>query len=372
MSRRAEIDPRCAFYLERLYAAHTIDADQLVALQNVAANVGDCAPGTSSFTMIHGPPGTGKTSCIRNLIGALLCHGSVGYGCDDGLDNLCLGDGLRRRPQTTRAIRILVCGQSNTSVDNILFRLHKDGLLDDRLNVYHPQMIRIGKEGHDYGEMTQYSVTEKALPFDYRLFHPEDPERKKPSWRAIQRLGEEVVLTISTVSSCANNIFRRARTGYDVIIIDEAGQLLEMDMFVALVNAVSWARRSGRPLHVVLIGDPRQLPPMSHGLDLMHRYVRSDEFDYKTQVKSAFERLHKNERCTYVMLRTQYRMHPTISTIHSHTFYKGAIVNGLDKSMFEATYKNGIGEGCFAPLTLVDTLQKVAAMDSSRTSWSPI
>jgi len=87
-----------------------------------------------------------------------------------------------------------------------------------------------------------------------------------------------------------------------------------------------------RPLYVVLVRDSQQLPPISHGIDLMRKYVTGGEFDYTAQVKSAFERLHDKHRCTYVMLRTQYHMHPTICAIHSQIFYNGAIVNGLEKS----------------------------------------
>jgi len=48
------------------------------------------------------------------------------------------------------------------SVDNIFRRIHDDCLLDEKLNVYHAQMDKVGKEDHDYRTLIEYSVTSSS------------------------------------------------------------------------------------------------------------------------------------------------------------------------------------------------------------------
>jgi len=317
--------------------------------------------------MVHGPPGTGKTSCIQHLMSTLLSHEVVGYKVDNSRDELQLQDNLCRRPKTNEAIRILVCAHSNTAVENIMERIDKQGLTDGDLQAYWPQMMRISKQGHKYGDLEKYSVSSKALPFDIKLYHPDEPDRVKPSWRALNALALEVAITFSTVSSCGSSNFRASKVGYDFVIVEEAGQLLESDMYVALVNAVAWARVSGRPLHVILVGDFKQLPPMHHGAMILQSYAGStNDWDFQNQVKSTFQRLFEGNRCSYVMLKTQFRMHPTISAIHSHIFYGGDVVSGHSSSRFDTFYNQGFDSGGFAPLTIVDTSRNANSCETGR------
>jgi len=183
----------------------------------------------------------------------------------------------------------------------------------------------------------------------------------------LNALALEVAITFSTVSSCGSSNFRASKVGYDFVIVEEAGQLLESDMYVALVNAVAWARVTGRPLHVILVGDFKQLPPMHHGAMILQSYAGStNDWDFQNQVKSTFQRLFEGNRCSYVMLKTQFRMHPTISAIHSHIFYGGDVVSGHSSSRFDTFYNQGFDSGGFAPLTIVDTSRNANSCETGR------
>jgi len=174
--------------------------------------------------------------------------------------------------------------------------IDKKGLVDDTSESYWPQMLRVGKDWLNYGNMDKYSVSSKALPFDTKRYHPDEPDRMNPSCRALSALGDELVITFSTVSSCGSSTFRSTGVAYDFVLVEEAGQLLEYDVFVALVNAMSWTKTATKPLHVVLFGDFKQLPPMHHGSMLLQSHGGSSGWNFSNQVKSCFQRLYEGKK----------------------------------------------------------------------------
>ncbi|CAE7347282.1 ZGRF1 [Symbiodinium natans] len=109
------------------------------------------------------------------------------------------------------------------------------------------------------------------------------------------------------------------------VLVDEASQLTEPAVFYALYKA--------RAEQVMLVGDPRQLPPRT-----LHAPLQ----------QSALERLWNPEVAICLELATQFRCHPAIASLCSQLFYNGALQSGVTAE--ERT--SGLGPTA-APLAVV-------------------
>ncbi|GIM05142.1 hypothetical protein Vretimale_9587 [Volvox reticuliferus] len=118
---------------------------------------------------------------------------------------------------------------------------------------------------------------------------------------ALSRSGRSAVET----PSVAPGAYR-----FDALIIDEAAQALEPAALIPLQLLRPGAK-------VVLVGDPKQLPPT----------VLSRAADAAQLSQSLFERLQR-AGCHVCLLSRQYRMHPEISRFPSSFFYDGALQDG--------------------------------------------
>lgn len=247
--------------------------------------------------VVHGPPGTGKTTTLIEAI----------Y------------ETLRRETQ------VLVCAQSNMAVDWIAEKLVDHGI----------PVLRIGNPSR---------VNDKMLSFTYeRRFsdHPDYPElwairknirnlkehRKKTDnniHQKIARLRERAAELEMRINGC---LFGEARVvactligaankmmvgrKFSTLFIDEAAQAMEPACWVAL-------RRAGR---VVLAGDHKQLPPT----------IKSQEAMAGGLGKSLMERVVETQPESVTMLNIQYRMNYGIMKFSSDWFYDGMVVP--DKSV---------------------------------------
>ena len=240
--------------------------------------------------VVHGPPGTGKTTTLVEAIYETL-H---------------------------RETQVLVCAQSNMAVDWISEKLVDHGV----------PVLRIGNPSR---------VNDKMLSFTYeRKFesHPDYPElwsirktirqikenRKRGDnvHQKIARLRDraaEIEMAINaqlfdearvvacTLVGSANKLLVRHK--FSTLFIDEAAQALEPACWIAI-------RRASR---VILAGDHQQLPPtikcyeaMKQGLD-----------------KTLMERIVENQPDAVTLLKVQYRMNDDIMKFSSDWFYHGEV-----------------------------------------------
>ncbi|KAI7627828.1 DNA helicase [Hortaea werneckii] len=197
-------------------------------------------------SLIHGPPGTGKTHTLLELILQLLARNQ----------------------------RILVCGPSNISVDNIVERLssHK-GIPMVRLG--HPARLLPAVLNHSLEVLTK--TTEAAeIVRDIRaemdakqasIRKTRSGRERKGIWNEIRELRKEyrqregrvvaeLLRTSKVVLSTLHGAgsFHLKNEQFDVVIVDEASQALEAQCWIPIVMVGSVGK-------LVLAGDHLQLPP---------------------------------------------------------------------------------------------------------------
>ncbi|QIX01562.1 hypothetical protein AMS68_007079 [Peltaster fructicola] len=138
--------------------------------------------------------------------------------------------------------------------------------------------------------------------------------------QAHEKIDEELKLRVLsasnvigvTTSGLARNLSYLRRLNSKVLVVEEAGEVLEAHILTALLPSIE---------HVVLIGDHQQLRPKAQNYDLSCENPRSQV----TLDVSLFERLVDPKpgfsKLPYSTLNTQRRMHPEISAIIRNASY---------------------------------------------------
>lgn len=116
-----------------------------------------------------------------------------------------------------------------------------------------------------------------------------------------------------TTSGLARNLGLLRKVRAKVVVCEEAGEVLEAHTLTALLPSVE---------HAILIGDHEQLRPQIKNYELQHDNPRGERFALDV---SLFERLVRPRRgqpeAPFASLRTQRRMHPSISELVRTTIY---------------------------------------------------
>ncbi|CAO0803671.1 unnamed protein product [Mucor circinelloides] len=301
------------------------------------------ALGSPEVALIHGPPGTGKTYTLVEII---------------------------RQLSVNQNKRVLVCGPSNISVDNLVERLAQHRL--NIVRVGHPARVLPSVVDHtldiitrtcDSGQivsdvrkemdetLTKINKTKsraerrsmyglvKDLRKDYRI-------REK---KVVDEVLTNAQVTISTLNGAASkNMWNRE---FDVVIIDEATQALEAECWIALLKAKK----------AILAGDHLQLPPTIKTPIKMNQPKKAKKGGLSTETDlstTLFDRLlgmygDKVKR----MLMVQYRMHQKIMEFSSKELYDNKLV--ADKSVASHLLVDlpnvEESENTDVPLVMIDT-----------------
>lgn len=268
-------------------------------------------------------------------------------------------------------MRILVCGPSNISVDNIVERLSVHKLPILRLG--HPARLLPSVVNHSLDVLTQTSEAgiivkdvrsemdtkqasikktksgkeRKAIYADLKELRKEYRERERRCVSTLVR-GSKVVL--ATLHGAGG--FQLKNEEFDVIIIDEASQALEAQCWVPLLAAKK----------AVCAGDHLQLPPT----------IKSTNSKIKPKVKEGenvikgmnlettlFDRLLALHGPSIKrMLTTQYRMHEKIMRFPSDELYEAKLVAAdavKERLLKDLPYEVQDTEDTNEPVIFIDT-----------------
>lgn len=243
-----------------------------------------------------------------------------------------------------RKLRVLVCGPSNISVDNIVERLAPHKIPIIRLG--HPARLLPSVLNHSLDVLTQTSDAaeivrdvrkeldskqasirktrngreRRAIYTEMKGLRKEYREREKQCITTLVR-GSKVVL--ATLHGAGG--FQLKQEQFDVVIIDEASQALEAQCWIPLLSAKK----------VVLAGDHLQLPPTIKSSNNKPTPKKDSQTSQKAKKEALstslevtlFDRLLKLHGSSIKrMLTTQYRMHEKIMRFPSDQMYDGYLV----------------------------------------------
>lgn len=267
----------------------TLNASQNEAVRNIVA--------ARDVAIVHGPPGTGKTTTLVQAIRQTLKHEK----------------------------QVLVCSPSNTAVDLLTEKLSEQGI--DVLRLGNP--VRISENilsktldakiaAHpSYKDLKQY----KKMAEEYRSmaqkykrkFGREEREQRNLLFAESKKILHEAsmleefiideqfdktqVIACTLVGS-ANKALRNKQ--FSTVFIDEAAQALEPACWIPITRAN----------RVIFAGDHFQLPPT----------IKSKTAELQGLGKTLFEKCIGYPQVS-VMLNTQYRMHEDIMNFSNSKFY---------------------------------------------------
>lgn len=297
---------RVADLREVMYGAKLAEFKSGFEYQSVNLNTKQNEALTNIFhardvAIIHGPPGTGKTTTLVNAIKEVV--------------------------KTER--QVLVCAQSNAAVDLIVEKLDNLGLdvlrlghparltpevIENSLDVkiskhnYFKELREVRKKSEEYRKLgtkykRQFGREEKLqrdlLMKESRLLRQDADRIESQITEDLMGRAEVVACTLvgSTHPLVRDRVFKS-------VFIDEASQALEPACWIPILKSY----------RVIMAGDHLQLPPTVKSLQ-----AGRDGLE-ETLFKKAIERTKSD-----VMLETQYRMHPHIMKFSSDYFYEGKL-----------------------------------------------
>ncbi|WP_221393210.1 AAA domain-containing protein [Dyadobacter sp. NIV53] len=304
--------------LKNPYIVPKLNASQQLAVDRILS--------ANELAVVHGPPGTGKTTTLVQAIKALIKQGHK---------------------------QILVVAPSNTAVDLLSEKLSDEGL--NVLRVGNPSRVSerlmsltLDSKMAAHSRMKEIKNLKKQanefknMAHKYkRSFGKAEREQRKALFDEAYRIMKEVsnseqyiiddlvakaqVITATLVGS---NHYTVRNLKYHTVVIDEAGQALEPACWIPILKAEK----------LVLAGDHFQLSPT----------IKSNEAAKNGLAETLLEKCVSLHPEAVVLLEEQYRMNKAIMGYSSKVFYQG-------KLKAHQSVANHLLFPIDAPLAFVDT-----------------
>ena len=300
---------------EASYQNRTLNESQQRAVNAIIAN--------EKKVVVHGPPGTGKTTTLTNAVVQLVKTGE----------------------------KVLVCAPSNTAVDNISKGLIKQGVnllrvgnatkADQDIFLHTPEgKLSNAKQQKEIKDLKKRAEEFRRMALKYkRNFGKAEREQRNLLFREVKNIrleikklqayNEDKLYSEAQVISGTPMALYDARLNkfkFQTLIIDEAGQCIEPLAWCIFPLAEKY----------VLAGDHLQLPPtvLSHKAALMGLS------------KSILEVFVEKVSNVY-LLDIQYRMRRSIAGFSSEYFYNGLLQTAghLENNGLHITFIDTAGSG---------------------------
>ncbi|MGE0872553.1 MAG: AAA domain-containing protein [Kofleriaceae bacterium] len=265
----------------------------------------DVALRTGDIAVIHGPPGTGKTRTLVELI----------------------------RQRVARGERVLCAAPSNTAVDNLAMRLATTSLRAVRLG--HPARIapalqalmldtqvdddgatKLAREWRDRARQLRrmaagrHGEPARELWLEARAL---DRDASRELANAERAILDRADVVLATCVGCDHPLL--GDTVFDAVVVDEAGQAADPLLMIALARAKV----------CVLAGDQHQLGPVVIGGPAVEATLGTTVFERLANVANGADDANGDPTPTMVMLEQQHRMHEQIMAFPSRALYGGRL-----------------------------------------------
>ena len=280
----------CAPQADDLFYSSPLNDSQLAAVRHVIT--------ARDIAIIHGPPGTGKTTTLVQVI----------------------------RETVRRERRVLVCAPSNTAVDLLTEKLAESGV----------KVIRIGNPSRVSDLLLEHTLDARVMAHPsyskMRAMRQTADQHRQTASQHVRHFGHEERQQRQMLKDEARQLFLQAddlerfitedaldsvqviactlvgasnrnlrHLSFETVFIDEAAQALEPGCWIPIAKGQ----------RIVLAGDHHQLPPT----------VKSEKAAREGLRETLFEKCIQRQPATARMLTLQYRMHEQIMAFSSQRFY---------------------------------------------------
>ncbi|XP_054342440.1 5'-3' DNA helicase ZGRF1 isoform X4 [Pongo pygmaeus] len=292
-----------------LIQVHKLNKDQATALIQIAQmmasresieEVKELQTHTLPITIIHGVFGAGKSYLLAVVILFFVQLFEKSEAPTIG---------------NARPWKLLISSSTNVAVDRVLLGLLSLGF-ENFIRVGSvrkiakpilPYSLHAGSENESEQLKELHALMKEDLTPAERVYVRKSIEQHKLGTN--RTLLKQVRVVGVTCAACPFPCMNDLK--FPVVVLDECSQITEPASLLPI------ARFECEKL--ILVGDPKQLPPTIQGSDAAHENGLE---------QTLFDRLclmgHKP-----ILLRTQYRCHPAISAIANDLFYKGSLMNGV-------------------------------------------
>lgn len=299
----------------------------------------DRAMRSEDVALVHGPPGTGKTRTLVEIV----------------------------RHAVARGERVLATAASNGAVDNVGLRLHLQGVQVVRLG--HPARVAARLESVTLEALTAHTEAAQlarrwnaeATALRHRVAARADRgagdrEARRQAFQEARRLQfdarkhldaaqqsilDHAQVVLATAAGAEATVL--GDRVFDLVVLDEATQSPDPLSLVALQRAK----------RVVLAGDPCQLPPTVLDLEAAREGLG----------RTLFERIADAQPAAVSLLRVQHRMHADLMAFPSASMYGGTLEAAPEVADHTLSDLPTVGDDHLRPGPLV-------FLDTAGTGWT--